>query len=317
MRTIDKIALDARLASLLTAVEVAADGLSARVGERTVEADGARALLPALSAALYETFHSGHAHDPAARPGERDLPLERALTAVVPHRHTAVSVPVHASGADGWVVDLLDVRVRVPAERVVAAEGDGRALIQADAIRPTLSPGFFLCDGSAGSVLGGGPILRLYVHLADSAYTPEAWGLALGVLEGRRVPYRAKAFSRLSGYPRRDSIVIYLEEAGWFVAEELVSALSVVPGLVDDVSAYARRVGPGLATAWDPVDNRAGMRMLSFGEHRSRVLAEGLIASAVEKVPAAEAVLASLVRGGVDPVAPYRNLLSPRLPMDG
>ncbi|SDK53427.1 hypothetical protein SAMN05421869_116224 [Nonomuraea jiangxiensis] len=295
---------------------MAADGRSARVVERDVTAEGPRALLPALSAALYELFHSGHAHDPAARPGERDLPLESALTAAVPHRHTAALVPVYEKGEREWIVDLLDVRVRVPAQRVAEARDDGLAVIQADAVRPALSPGFFLCDGSAGSVLGGGPILRLYVHLAGPAFTPDAWRIALGVLEGRRVPYRAKAFSRSSGYPRRDAMVIYLEEAGWPVLRELIAALSVLPGLVDDVSAYARRVGPGLAVAWDPMDDRTGMRLLSFGEHRSRVLAEGLVLSATEGVPVTAAVLACLARGGIDPAAPYRNLSSPDLPLE-
>jgi hypothetical protein len=308
--------LDARLASVVRAVEIADGGLSARVGERTVTADGPRALLPALSAALYETFHSGHAHDPAARPGERHLSLEEALTAGVPHRHTSVSVPVHEKGAREWVVDLLDVRVRVPGQRVAESGRDGWAVIQADAIRPALSPGFFLCDGSAGSVLGGRPILRLYVHLADPSYTPEAWRIALGVLEGRPVPYRAKAFSRPSGYPRRDAMVIYLEEAGWPVLPELIAALSPLPGLVDDVSSYAKRVGPGLAVAWDPADDRTGMRLLSFGEHRSRVLSEGLVTSATQGVPVAVAVLDALLRGGIDPAAPFRNRNSPQLPLE-
>src|SRR5690606_28361745 len=150
--------------------------------------------------------------------------------------------------------ELLDVRVKVPADRVVAEDG-GLAVVRADAIRPALSPGFFLCDGSAGTVLGAGPILRLYVHLADPAFTPPAWAAALAALEDAGVPYRAKAFSNPAGYPRRDAMVFYLEEQGWPALEALVAAVSAYPGRVDDTSRFARRVGPGLAVAWDPADD--------------------------------------------------------------
>ncbi|WP_285777610.1 T3SS effector HopA1 family protein [Microtetraspora sp. NBRC 13810] len=317
MGTLNEVALTAEVAAVLKAVHISSDGLRAQVGDQVVEADGSRALWPALSSRLYEYFHIGHAHDPTLRPGTRDLPLEAALAEGVPHRYTTSLVQVYETGETDWIVDLLDVRVRVPVDRVVSMDADGRAEVRADAVRPALSPGFFLCDGSAGSVLGGGPILRLYLHLADSSYTPGAWRTALGVLEGRKVPYRAKAFSRPSGYPRRDALVIYLEEKGWPVLESLVGELSALPGLVDGVSAFARRVGPGLAVAWDPADNRTGMRMLSFGEHRCRVIAEGLIMSAAEGVPAEAAVVTTMLRGGVDPTAPYRNVTSPALPIDG
>ncbi|MFJ2033278.1 T3SS effector HopA1 family protein [Streptosporangium sp. NPDC087985] len=315
---VDDYRLTAELEAVLGAVDIAPDGLGARVGERVVEVDGVRALWPALSTALYETFHSGHAHDPSTRPGTRDPALEAALTAGVPHRHTTTLARVHAgenASDTGWVVDLLDVRVRVPAERVVAVEPDGRAVIRADAIRPALSPGFFLCDGSAGSVLGAGPILRFYVHLADATFTPAAWSAALATLEAWKVPYRAKAFSNPAGYPRRDALVIYLEEAGWPALESLVEVVSALPGLVDDTSSFAKRVGPGLAIAWDPADDRTGMRRLSFGEHRSRVVAEGLIKGTAEGISRATAVIAALRAAGIDPAEPFRNRTSPLLPI--
>ncbi|MEV0583889.1 T3SS effector HopA1 family protein [Nonomuraea sp. NPDC050310] len=320
----------AGLAAVAEAVHLEPDRLRARVGDETIEADGARALWSALSGALYERFHIGQANDPTIRPGTRDLPLESALTEAVPHRLSKVLAPVYEQGESSWVVDLLGVRVRLPADRVLSlteqAPGErslafaptgpgqiGRALIQADAIRPTLSPGFFLVDGSAGTVLGDGPILRLYVHLAAPAHAAPALRTALSLLEERELPYRAKAFSRSSGYPRRDALVIYLEEPAWPALASLVAALSTAEGLVDDVSAFAHRVGPGLAIAWDPVDTRVGMRLLSFGEHRARLVAEALLAAASGEGTPAEALHSSLTRGGVDPALPYRNLSSPAL----
>ncbi|GAA4992549.1 hypothetical protein HD597_012833 [Nonomuraea thailandensis] len=308
----DAPALAPGLRSLIEAVDIAPDRLSARVGGRTVEVDSPRALWPALGTAMYEVFHSGHQHDPGMRPGMRDPGLERALTAGVPHRFTTALAKVHASEPD-WVVELLDVRVKVPADRVVAVEGDGLAVVRADAIRPALSPGFFLCDGSAGTVLGAGPILRLYVHLADPVFTPPAWAGALTALEEAKVPYRAKAFSNPAGYPRRDAMVFYLEEQGWPALESLVTAVSAFPGRLEDTSRFARRVGPGLAVAWDPADDRPGMRRLSFGEHRARILAQGLLAGG----DPAGAVAGAFAAAGIDPGEPFRNRTSPRLRIGG
>ncbi|MFD0480768.1 hypothetical protein ACFQ0B_81260 [Nonomuraea thailandensis] len=152
----DAPALAPGLRSLIEAVDIAPDRLSARVGGRTVEVDSPRALWPALGTAMYEVFHSGHQHDPGMRPGMRDPGLERALTAGVPHRFTTALAKVHASEPD-WVVELLDVRVKVPADRVVAVEGDGLAVVRADAIRPALSPGSSSATAPQGRCWAPGP----------------------------------------------------------------------------------------------------------------------------------------------------------------
>lgn len=51
----DGIRLAPSVEAVLEAVDIASAGLSARVGERSVEVDSVRALWPALSTALYET----------------------------------------------------------------------------------------------------------------------------------------------------------------------------------------------------------------------------------------------------------------------
>ncbi|MBO4204806.1 hypothetical protein GSF22_02120 [Micromonospora echinofusca] len=240
--------------------------------------------------------------------------MEGRLAAALPHRRTPVRAPVVEDGNDDCVVELSGVRVRVPAGRVGARDDDGTATVSLDAARPTLSPGFYLCDGSAGSITGAGPILRLYLHLATADHAPGALAAGLGVLESRQVPYRAKILSLPGSYPRRDAMVVYLEQPAWPVLDDLVEALSGVPGLVDETSPFARRVAPGIAVAWDPADGRPGMRALSFGEHRARMTAEAVVDHAVRGIPLAEAVAAAFLRGGADPAAPFRNTTSPRLP---
>ncbi|MEH1017019.1 T3SS effector HopA1 family protein [Micromonospora sp. CPCC 206060] len=304
--------VDDTLMAALTSVGV----LSATriyVGGELVEAAGPRALVPALTAALYSALHVGKAYDSSTRPNLRDPALEGRLAAALPHLRTPVRARVLEDG-DDCVVELLGVRVLVPADRVGARNDDGTATISLDAARPTLSPGFFLCDGSVGSITGTGPILRIYLHLSTADHAPQALAAGLGVLESRQVPYRAKILSLPNSYPRRDTMVVYLEETAWPVLDELVTALSGVPGLVDATSPFARRVGPGIAVAWDPMDGRVGMRALSFGEHRARMTAEAVVDHAVQGVPLADAVAAAFVRGGADPGSPFRNTTSPHLP---
>ncbi|MEV6861386.1 T3SS effector HopA1 family protein [Streptosporangium subroseum] len=45
----------------------------------------------------------------------------------------------------------------------------------------------------------------------------------------------------------------------------------------EEVSVFCRRIGPGVAIAWEPDDARPAMRGLSFGQHRAGVLAQALL----------------------------------------
>jgi hypothetical protein len=77
-----------------------------------------------------------------------------------------------------------------------------------------------------------------------------------------------------------------------------------------EVSVFTERVGPGVAVAWEPSDRRPTMRGLSFGEHRARATAEGLVrhAASHDGGTAAESVRLALAEAGIDPAHPARNL---------
>lgn len=321
--------LEPGVAALLEGLVVTDDGRSIRFGDgRVVEGDTPKQLRGALATALYEEWHAGITPARAAlrrRSPRRDHDLELLLTTAVPHRTAAVEVVVgpRVTGPDGEsvLVDLHRVRVRVPlngplGETLLTAAAGDTVSVPFSSVRPALSPGFLLVNGSAGSP-GQGEILRLYLHVPTADAAPAVWGAALTTLERAGVPYRAKVLSRRASFPRRDAVVVYLGEPAWRVLPDLVDTVTGLAALAPDTSALAHRVAPGVAVAWDPRDLRPGWDRMSFGQHRGAAIAEAVVAavgSDRRNVAVAVAVAASLSAASVDPAAPYRNAASPALP---
>ncbi|GHG12186.1 MULTISPECIES: T3SS effector HopA1 family protein [Amycolatopsis] len=284
-------------------VEVDVRANRAVVAGQVVQAAGPAELRTKLAAALYDTFHAGAAADTPEPPGFGDR-----LAAAVPHRLTHARGRVCAlAPPDELVVELDGIRVRVPASAAGAPVAGAVTTVGIDCARPHLAPGFFLVDGSPGhGVEPGDHVLRLYLHLVEPETATAAWRSALVLLEERGIPYRAKISRHL---PRRDALVVYLGRRAWPAAPGIVRALSGLPGLGGAVSAYAHRIADGVAVAWDPADPRPGHRGLSFGEHRSRVIADALLAPGGR-----EAALArSLAEGTIDVTGVFRNANSPQL----
>jgi hypothetical protein len=187
----------------------------------------------------------------------------------------------------------------------------GTVALRYPAARPALSAGFFLVDGSAGR-LAGDRVVRCYLHVEDAGAAPAIWARVLRVLEDRAVRYRAKVSSSPMLYPRRDAIVVYLDEAD-AVSAELAAAAEGLPGLGRTTSVFVRELAPGVGLAVEPSDPRPRMGHMSFGQHRSYAVAEGLLeharASASGAAPDVEtAVCRALIRAGVRPDAPWQNL---------
>lgn len=311
------------LSAALAPVHVDPDGRTAVVHGALVEADGPRLLRAALAVALYERLHTGRTADGTPdEPGERrrslrDPDLERALGAVVPRADVAVAGRVVAAVPGGAVVALPDARVRVPAKALLGPlpEVGGVVEVAVPAARAGLSPGFFLTqsggrsprpparpDGSA----------RVYVHVPCPEDAAAVWGAVLGVLDDHGGAYRSKVASSARVYPRRDAIVVYSPQART-VAALLADRLAGHPGVGPTTSAFAQRIGHGVAVACEPADDRPGRRGLSFGEHRSVVVADALVSHAAGGGPLdrERAVAEALLAAGVDPRCPARNLPLP------
>ncbi|MFF8829715.1 T3SS effector HopA1 family protein [Streptomyces sp. NPDC015131] len=315
--------------SAVAGITVSAERNSAAVDGREVTADDPRALEAVLAGALYEAWHAGRPEGAENLPRRlRDAALEQALGEAVPHRHTSVEVvacaaPADAAGdPDHLVVQRDGVRTWVARDTVEAALGEPvgpegpaagrRFTLRVPAARPALSPGFFLVDGSVPQS-GSGATLRFYVHLTDPHHAVAVWGAVLRHLEERQVPYRVKVLSSPLLYPRRDALVVYLDETVRYAVAGLAEVVAGRPGVGRDTSLFTRRLGPGVAVAWEPEDPRPAMRGLSFGQHRASAVAGAVLHAERTGEPRERALRTRFAEAGADPADPYRNTASPQL----
>lgn len=304
-----------RLLDHLRQVRVDLATLTARVGDHELTATSPDELRRLLSAALYDRLHAGRSGGPPAT--SRDLTdedLEERLRAVVPHTRTRVTTSVTGTAGDTVVVTLDGVLVRLPVSGAAGLATGAHVELLVDCVRPRLSPGFLLVDGSAGHGLDNGPVLRVYLNVRSSCAAPAVLGATLTVLEGLGVPYRAKMTSVRVNLPRRDAAVVYLGRHAWHAAARIAAAVGPVGGRGEEVSPYTEPLGSGVSVAWEPTDRRPGYRGLSLGEHRSLVVSTALVEYSRNPTSSLERMLTNeFDTAGTDPRAPFREMTSPEL----
>ncbi|MFP3988993.1 T3SS effector HopA1 family protein [Streptomyces sp. E11-3] len=294
-------------------VHVAADRSSATVGEQRIEAETPRELRRLLSDALYHELHAGLSMADTSLPFRlRDAAFEGELAKGVPHRETVTRGLVRVAGEEAHVVELSGVLVRVPADRV-RAEGAVVSGSVADVVntsmRPGLSPGFFLVEGTRPH--RSADLLRVYIHIKEWSAARQVWQTVLDHLETHELTYRAKVVSSKLLYPRRDALVVYLDQRDRYAAAGIADVVGGLPGIGEETSVFTRRLRPGVAMAWEPRDSSPGMDSLSFGQHRASVLAKALVETAEAPDSIAEVLHDCLVAANVDPSDPSRNVDSP------
>jgi hypothetical protein len=319
------VPLAPRLAAVLEQVDVADNGLRAAIGGRTVEVTEPGKLAGALSRLLYEHVHSGRPERPGLAPRSlRHPPTERLIAAATPHRTTTVLAGSPADAdADPMVLSLDGVRVAVPRQHCApkVPTSAGPLSVRLPAVRPRLSPGFFLADGSRGRPAAS-PVLRVYVNIQHVHAAPAVWGAVLTVLEDAHAVYRAKVSSAPDLFPRRDALVVYLPRESWGAVATVASAVVGLPGVGADTSPFTHQLAPGVSIAWEPEDRRPGRAGMSFGEHRATAVAEGLAAEAAVartsgvwgELSRERAVAKALTDAAIDPAQPARNTGSPDIP---
>jgi len=307
------VAVPAPPADLLAALEDVAvdlDPWTGRVGPRDLTAASRQELRLVLIGAMYEVFHAGRAEEKDLGRIVRERDVEDVLLGAVPHPTSPRRARVLRREAHAAVVDFGDVRVEVPDHLLPAETPLGElAVLELPAARPALSHGFLLIDGPLGMTGGTTPLRRLYVHTAAPEAAADVWRVVLETLNDARVPYRSKTLSHRDGYPRRDSIVVYLPAEVSAVTDHVAEALRDHGGISPDTSAYAHRIAPGIAIADEPQDVRTQYRELSFGEHRSAVAVNALLRHAEDPdTPLADLFVEECLDARVDPADPAFNL---------
>jgi hypothetical protein len=310
-----------RLLAALADVRLDPGALRASLGDTVLEASGPRDMISLLSRELYRRVHARITiPDAAGQPQHRDLAFEEALARATPHR-TCPTAVLPAPGAVTGQPDRIEVEidgVRVWLPRAMLDGAQPPAIVHMPAARAALCPGFVVADGPRGRYHEP-PVIRVYVHIERPEAACRVWNGVLGVLNGAGVNYRAKVASAPARFPRQDAMVVYLGRDAWHSTALVRDAVRDLAGQVGGRSSpYTRVLAPGVSAAWEPVDARPGYRELSFGEHRSRAIAEGLVAHATGAASSREEGLcASMRAASIDPVEPARNRDSPPIPSIG
>jgi hypothetical protein len=279
------------------------------IGRHRTEADGHGEFRRELKRALYWYLHAGTEDEalPAGKP-QSDPALEKALREAVPHTHTQVTVRIIDSRAPGLcIADIGGVRVRLPERPGVISED--RARFAMECVRPRLSPGFLLVDGSLGHGLTTEPTLRVYTRIGDVSSAAPVWGRALAILEEFGVPYRAKIACTRPFHSRRDAMVVYLGPAAQGIVEPFAHRIADHDGVSGAVSMFVRQLRPGVGVAWEPRQLSPRYAGHSFGEHRAAVVADALMNLGHAQGARRElAVADALTEAGIDPTRPWESL---------
>jgi hypothetical protein len=299
-------ALRQDLRAIADGVSVERDGHAVLGGHRVAVASP-EGPCAGLAQAVYSQFYCRPA--PVAGPGGDAAAFVETLRAANPVAPRWEEWTLAGSDAYGLLLSQPPGAVRraLPAEVAPGPGGLGAGQpVYLPAARDMLTgpAGHFAILGRPVAGAETGRQVRFYWNLEPAGAALFLAEAGAG-LERRRIPFQAKVPADPRGYGRADTGVLYLAAEDLAAAADIVArtyqALAGARG--DDTPLFARRLAPGLAFAESPSGGE------SFGMHRSRLAAEGLVqagpgADADRKV---EAMLARLVGYGLDPEAAERN----------
>ncbi len=137
-----------------------------------------------------------------------------------------------------------------------------------------LMPGFYIAigDGDERSTRDEeGRLVRFYFHVEANGAVTFIRTVTM-VLNRAGVPFRAKVVNQLEGFPRADAAVLYLDKRDYKRVAPLLPAMyePLRPLLRKTVPLFTKRLADGLGLAEDPQTED------SFGQHRCRLVAQGL-----------------------------------------
>lgn len=170
-----------------------------------------------------------------------------------------------------------------------------------------LLPGFYMANGNA-PLDQTPPLVRIYWNVGsqDAALLMR---VLTRELNDANIPFQFKVLSDPSSFFRTDAGVLYISKRH---LKDSRNALGNVYGrtknvLKPETSLFCKRLAPGVSLAEDPRNGE------SFGQHRTRILAEALCQATTyeNKILAKEDrfnhVSAYLEKSGVNMLAPYLN----------
>jgi hypothetical protein len=185
---------------------------------------------------------------------------------------------VHQFGANGQVFVRKGERERIAvpgtflSETMVGAPQLG-ATVSLRVPRESLDAqsGYYFAFGETLDELADQlSVVRFYFNCrAENA--PALFGELTSSLNRYQTPFHLKAPTGPAGYGRADAAVLYVGARYFAIVARLVLQLRERVPLEDAVPLFTKRLWPGVGVAMEPGSGE------SFGSHRSRLAAEGLV----------------------------------------
>jgi hypothetical protein len=157
-------------------------------------------------------------------------------------------------------------------------------------------------------------LLRFYFNVA-SEHAADLLACLSQALNYYAIPYRFKTLSMPQLYRRADGAVLYVARRYYPILASLLSELApdLLPKLRAQVPMFCKTFFPGIGLAEDPRNGE------SFGMHRCRLMALGIVNAWCAETQTVESRLAairdSFSSQGIDLERPYLNSRSSELPM--
>jgi hypothetical protein len=172
--------------------------------------------------------------------------------------------------------------------------------------RPHASPGYFLVSGTAGLAVGP-DIVRWSLDVSAEA-APDVLATIVSRLDGVGIRFTVKVLNDPVAYPNPDAAVLSASRADLAAVHPVVLDLHAADPtrFRPAVPLFSLKVANGIGVAEEPP--RATVP-LSFGQHRCRLVAKGIVDAGPSAGPAARyrAVASTFAEAGVSIDAPHLN----------
>lgn len=222
-----------------------------------------------------------------------------------------VAVRTQKDEAEAGAIAMVDgIRVFIPSTRIIKITENGMVHFKTLRLRPRLSIGFLFYNGAA-KYPNSNEVLRLYREAGAPDELLPIWESLITKTEQWNIPIRMKILSRSYEYPRRDALVLYLPRPTWNHLPDIYRVLKSAGPLDRNRQGFAKKIDSRVMCAWEPVDSNIPYGKESFGQHRARVIAEGILNDLAKGSTNNSSLYDKLVQANIDPTAIYRNLNSP------
>lgn len=300
----------------------------------SAEANSEQLLARAIQASLYDRCYAHRLGDAPTQPAQQsaaeDADFARRLAEANASRERwDPDWMIYQLGANGQVFVRKGERERMamPGAFVSdmvfsqALQIGTNVRLRAPREAPGLQPGYYFGFGETLDELAEQlSLVRFYFHCAAEKAAPLLAALT-SALNRFQVPFQVKAPISPGLYGRTDAVVLYVGARFFDITARIISSIRERGALAPAVPLFTKRLWPGIGVAVEPGTGE------SFGSHRCRLAAEGIVDAwrqGKQDVPARlTAAAARFAAAGLDITRPYLGAgwvdlfslpASPRLP---